>query len=59
MLSSLCPAARQYLAAVSVSHSLSKAMLLFSVELLRLVVLSMSNPPFQRKTLQFSIIYEK
>ena len=37
MLSSLCPAARQYLAAVSVSHSLSKAMLLFSVELLRLV----------------------
>lgn len=47
MLSSLCPAARQYLAAVSVSHSLSKAMLLFSVELLRLIRSQHGKPSFR------------
>ena len=36
-LSTLCSAASQYLAAIAVCHSLAEAMLLFSVELLRLI----------------------
>ena len=36
-LSTLCTTARQYFTAVAVCHSLAEAMLLFSVELLRLI----------------------
>lgn len=46
-LSALCSAARQHLTAVSVRHSLSETVLLFSVELLGLISSQHVKPSFR------------
>ena len=55
-LPALRPATRQHFAAVTVRHSFSKAVLLFSVKLLRLIRSQHEKNLLSGKTLQFSII---